>query len=151
MCCRCRVQESSVIDFFTGQYYWKRKEKKKKTKQNKFCCALWSTSVLITVGACCCRRRQNLDRTRSDHGPDHELNHGPDQGLDHRSDHVSWKQKFCVTSQNSDKPKVCVTWWNAGPTGIFLQPKTPSLSRLYRGVLWSATMNEGKRDVSIIS
>ena len=62
MCCRCRVQKSSVIDFFTGQYYWKRK-KKKKAKQNKFCCALWSTSVLITVGACCYRRRQNLDRT----------------------------------------------------------------------------------------
>ena len=32
MCCRCRVQKSSVIDFFTGKYYWKRKKKKKQNK-----------------------------------------------------------------------------------------------------------------------
>ena len=33
------------------------------------------------------RRQQNLDRTGSNHRPDHGSDHGSDHGLDHGSDH----------------------------------------------------------------
>ena len=84
------------------------------------------------------RCRQNLDRTGSDQGldlaPDHGLNHGPDHG----SNHGSWigpcKIKFLC-----DKPKQSVS------------------DKIEGGPLWEfffgsgATMDEGKREVCIIS
>ena len=69
---------------------------------------------------------------------------------DHGLDHV--KQNFCAASLN----KVYLKKQSMGPSGSFFfsfLPKNPmkSLSRLYRRVQCSATMDEGEQQVCIIS